>query len=177
MIEHTGKDRPEVFRGDLLQVAARSALDGEPIEAIATRLGVSDDTVLQMLRFPTAPYLAAMNVVDNEDTLGTVYDLKRIRAYKEMLKSLPGVDPTPAAAGKNQKEAPLLSKLHMRRVEVRLWYLLHTFAGETFARSHIEKLLLGMTEGASEEECSAVLDRFIAQGKLQAAVKDLIFPP
>lgn len=179
MIPRVDENQPEVFRLDVVQAAARAALEHEPIDAIAAKLGVAYDTVLRVLRFPAAPYLAAMNMVDNEDAFGMVYDLKRLRAYNEMLIGLPEHTRTPLGAAMNETDPPALSKLNMRRIEVRLSYLLDKFAGETCARSYIESLLQGMTEGAGAEECREVVDRFIAKGKLRAADEQamhLLFP-
>lgn len=144
-------------------MAARAALAHEPVDAIAARLGVSVDTVLQMLRFPTAAYLAAMTVVSEEDSFGVVYDLKRLDAYRIMLDVLPDAwDSSPRAI------RPASSRRgNQGRLEFRLTYLLIRFAGQTRSRAEVESILAGMTDGASAEECRHAVARFIDKGKLR----------
>lgn len=96
MTEHMDSGLPPVFRGDQVQAVARAALDDEPVDAIAARLGVSGDTVMQMLRFPSAPYLIAMETENTDEQFGTVYNLRRLRAYQALLDRLQGgVEPPP----------------------------------------------------------------------------------
>lgn len=78
---------PLVFRLDRVQAVARAAVDGQRIEDIATQFNLSAETVCEMLLFPSAPLLAAMNVPDDE-TIGTTFNLGKLRAYRAMLDAM-----------------------------------------------------------------------------------------